>query len=464
MLQQQEPLTVDYITFVASDNVLICTRCSIAVPAKGLDTHLRKAHHVPTKLRRATISRFDSVPAAQYFHDLVLRPDQSTPLAYLLPPAPGFCCPHCPEGKTISWDQMRQYAKTKHNIRAPDCVKDQSRYECYLQSWTKYSPRYWVVTQDNDPSQQEDQEQLQPATQGEYLTRMEDEEEEQRFDGGPSTVALDMELEHDEDTEWLRGCEWPTWFARKPIHLIIAAAALPSARTSEDLSLGLWNGFECVSPAQTERILWKILDASKVVFQRCEITLKQTPRVLRCWLRSWTPSFLPYPFELPQREQTRRRYYAIHERFLSYIFRILALSRHIKEPVGEISGLQLNTAQLAMMNHIWGYLSVVIEQEDCGVLLESSLDGVQESLFQLLVMFWTDLSYDGNMNCSAIMHFSGVLGIYLTELCFRKPYNYTLFISALLWVGRLVILEYALLLRLYNLLKVLWPERTAYAD
>jgi hypothetical protein len=68
------------------------------------------------------------------------------------------------------------------------------------------------------------------------------------------------------------------------------------------------------------------------------------------------------------------------------------------------------------------------------------------------------------MNYSAIMHFSRVLGIHLTELCFRKPYNYTPFISALLWVGRLVILEYALPLRLYNLLKVPWPERTAYAD
>ena len=140
---------------------------------------------------------------------------------------------------------------------------------------------------------------------------MEDEEEEQRFDGGSSTVALDMELEHNENTEW------PTWFARKPIHLIVAAAALPSARTSEDLSLGLWNGFECVSLALMERTIWKILDASKVVCQRCEMTLKQTLRILRCWLRSWTPSFLPYPFESPQREQTRGRYYVIHERFLS---------------------------------------------------------------------------------------------------------------------------------------------------
>jgi hypothetical protein len=156
MLQPHETLTVDYITFVASEKVLLCTRCSIAVPVKGLDTHLRKAHHVRPQLRRATISRFDSVPAARYFHELVLRPDQSIPLAYLHPPAPGFCCPHCPEGKTINWDQMRQHAKAKHNIRAPDCVKDQSRYECYLQSWTKHSPRYLVVTQDNRPSRQED--------------------------------------------------------------------------------------------------------------------------------------------------------------------------------------------------------------------------------------------------------------------------------------------------------------------
>jgi hypothetical protein len=274
---------------------------------------------------------------------------------------------------------MRQHAKTKHNIRAPDCVKDQSRYECYLQSWTKHSPRYWVVFQDDNPSQQEDQDRPQPAIQREYLTRMEDEEEEQRFDGGSSTVALDMELEHDENTEWLRGCQWPLWFARRPIHLIVTAATLPSAKTSEDLSLGLWDGFE--------RIIWKILYASKVVFQRCEMTLKQIPRVLRCWLRSWTPSFLPYPFELPQRDQTRRRYYVIHERFLSYIFHTLALSRNIKEPTSEISGLELSTAQLAMMNHIWGYLSVITEQDDCGVSLKSSLDGVQENLFQLLVMF-----------------------------------------------------------------------------
>lgn len=251
-----------------------------------------------------TTARFDGMPAAQSFEHLVPRPDGSAPLSYLLPPVPGFCCPHCTEKKTINWDRMRQHAKVKHNITAPECLRDQSRYKCYLQSWTTYSPKHWVTSQGNSSSQQAIQEQPYSTSEEEHLVRMEEEEEEEeeRFYGEGSVVALDAELEHDENTEWLRGCEWPTWFSHKPIHVIVAAAALPSARTSEDLVLGLWNGFECVSPVQIERLIRKILEASEIVFQRCEMTLKQTPRVLRCWLRSWTPSFLPYLFELPQRE------------------------------------------------------------------------------------------------------------------------------------------------------------------
>jgi hypothetical protein len=64
----------------------------------------------------------------------------------------------------------------------------------------------------------------------------------------------------------------------------------------------------------------------------------------------------------------------------------------------------------------------------------------------------------------AIIHFSGVLGIYLYELAYRTAYDYTPYLSALLWIGRLIILEYALPLRGYTTLDVLWPARAAYAD
>ena len=172
------------------------------------------------------------------------------------------------------------------------------------------------------------------ALEGEYevLIRLEEEEEQRLLNERSGGVALDEELDYDENTEWLRGCEWPTWFSGKPLHIIVAAATFPSFTTLDDFSLGLWNGIECISPGSSETVLRKIIEASKVVFQRCEETVKQTPRVLRCWVRSWTPSFLAFPFEVPQRNQTRRRYYSYQERFLCYIFRVWLISRNLKEP------------------------------------------------------------------------------------------------------------------------------------
>jgi hypothetical protein len=73
IVQEHEQIALDYLTFVASEKVIICTLCCTAVPVTGLDTHLRTCHNVPPKLRLMTIARFDSVPAAQTFHDLVPR-------------------------------------------------------------------------------------------------------------------------------------------------------------------------------------------------------------------------------------------------------------------------------------------------------------------------------------------------------------------------------------------------------
>jgi hypothetical protein len=79
-------------------------------------------------------------------------------------------------------------------------------------------------------------------------------------------------------------------------------------------------------------------------------------------------------------------------------------------------------------------------------------------------MFWTDLSTNGVLENKAIVYFSGVLGIYLYELVYCTAYDYMLYLLALLWVGRLLILEYALLLRAYTTLNIPWLARAAYAD
>jgi hypothetical protein len=57
-----------------------------------------------------------------------------------------------------------------------------------------------------------------------------------------------------------------------------------------------------------------------------------------------------------------------------------------------------------------------------------------------------------------------VLGIYLYKLTLCTAYDYTLYLLALIWVGRLVTLEYALLLRAYSLWNPLLQACLTYAD
>jgi hypothetical protein len=112
------------------------------------------------------------------------------------------------------------------------------------------------------------------------------------------------------------------------------------------------------------------------------------------------------------------------------------------------------------MEYIWSGLAA----EEPGNLRPSSSSRTSEIVFQLLVMFWTDLSTGGVLEGKAIIHFSGVLGIHPCELAYRTGYDYTPYLAALMWVGRLVILEYALPLRAYTTLDIPWPARASDVD
>jgi hypothetical protein len=111
------------------------------------------------------------------------------------------------------------------------------------------------------------------------------------------------------------------------------------------------------------------------------------------------------------------------------------------------------------MESVWRAIAKL--QAECTDPVPASL---LELVFQLLVLFWMDVATDGTMETKAVLHFSGVLGIYPNELAFRKAYDYTSYLSAMIWVGRLVVLEYDLPLRPYQSLETPWPERAAYAN
>ena len=116
------------------------------------------------------------------------------------------------------------------------------------------------------------------------------------------------------------------------------------------------------------------------------------------------------------------------------------------------------------MDFIWAELSKPLQFERGASDPSSASLSILEALFQLLAMFWTDISTDGLVEGKAIVHFSGVLGIHPYELAFRTAYDYTPYLLALIWIGRLIVLEYALPLREYGTLKVPWPARATYPD
>ena len=483
----------DEIKLVAEHHVLVCFACRIAIPAGALRHHIRRTHrHVSLRQRRVIEDRFSRLTLPQTWADLPPRPDPSPVLPYLQEPVPGFFCSVCLHFKTRNYDCLRQHRTRVHPqpVSRHNPPFDPRQARCFLQCWTKKPTfdSYWRVNIDGttlDPCS--------PPTStlplslpssstgapGDVNDQREAEaEEEQRLlneqDGAP---ALDHHIDQDEKTDWLRASEWPQWFANRPLSLIVAASMIPVSPYLEDFVMGNWGGLDCRSPVEDEVTLSRVLAAMGLVFDRCEATLDDTPRMLRCWLRSWTSHYLPYPFEMVQKEATKRRYYRLFQRFFCYVFRVWRLETHLHEPTSTITGLQLNPSQRVMIKSVWnGFYglssdvntpsssndSIITTTPDPAPPSEQAI--LVENLFQLMMMFWTDTCTDGSFRHKAIVHFSGVLGIHPYELVYRTAYSYTPYLSALIWVGRLLFLEYSLPLRAYTHLTYIWPDRQSYPD
>jgi hypothetical protein len=72
-------------------------------------------------------------------------------------------------------------------------------------------------------------------------------EEENRLGREPE-IAMHEDLKTDEDNEWLRACNWASWFKHKPIPLLVTETTVPSPSCPGNIYLGKWLGIECLSP------------------------------------------------------------------------------------------------------------------------------------------------------------------------------------------------------------------------
>jgi hypothetical protein len=463
--------TPDILSYLPLYGYLFCTLCRSAIPRKVLLNHLQRHHGISSGLSTTILRRYEHLPVAQEDSDIVPLPNDSRVLPFLAAPVQGFSCPHC-TWLTINWGELRKHLSKTHSQR--NTILNRRDVSCFLQQWVAHrkTGKYWRVdatlpysgrATEGSKSTPELLGQGSDDPEIAALLRMEAEEEARLVGEIQGSTTLTDELEHDENTDWLRGSGWPQWFAHKPLHLIIATSRAPSSR-NEDLNLGSWNCAEWISTADTEARLRGLIKLASQVLDRCEETLAQTPRAMCCWLRSWGSHFYACPFELPQRQATRSKYRSYLYRFLCYVFRSRQACREQRQDPYEIFGLRLNACHVQTMDFIWAELGKPLQFERGTSDPSGASVSILEALFQLLAMFWTDVSTDGPVEGKAVVHFSGVLGIHPYELAFRTAYDYTPYLSALIWVGRLVILEYALPLREYGTWKVPWPARATYSD
>lgn len=87
---------------------------------------------------------------------------------------------------------------------------------------------------------------------------------------------------------------------------------------------------------------------------------------------------------------------------------------------------------------------------------------LQESLFELSVEILQNdsASLEGDVFANPLVHFAAILGIQRSTYAFQGPQDYTCHLSALIWVARVLLVEYALPLRAYRTQG--WPDRSAY--
>lgn len=214
-------------------------------------------------------------------------------------------------------DQEKERVRTKRNQYGPNPWLEHTGWERHLSSDHK------VVTNTLVNAEAE-------------LLKLEM-EEETRIRKDPD-IVIDEDLETDENSDWLRACNWALWFKHKPIPLFVAAASVPFQGCPGVLYLGKWHGLEFTSPISVERTLQLVAFASQAAIDRCVSTLSKTPRTLRCWARTWGQSFSPYPLECPQ-PSSLRKYSRIWTSAICYSFRVWDQGRRLKESTADLCGI-----------------------------------------------------------------------------------------------------------------------------
>ena len=235
------------------------------------------------------------------------------------------------------------------------------------------------------------------------------------------------------------------------------------------------------------------------------IRLKTKSSTLLMWLKSCDSDHpYPQPFRLPQEPTTVKRYVNHWKQFMFYIIRTSLLDESIRD---QAYGIHFTEYQLQIIRQLLEMLNTwnedqdkhrCEEEEDDDYEDEEDIDFLQydpdedddedeegenvdfgddaevndeyslfltqvaEKLMQLSIAFITQRFPEGDDLHSPLVHFADVMGISNRFGRFNEAYNYTSYVAGLIWMSRLLVMEYALPSREYAILG--WPSHEAYEN
>ncbi|KAF5975169.1 hypothetical protein FBULB1_7525 [Fusarium bulbicola] len=264
-----------------------------------------------------------------------------------------------------------------------------------------------------------------------------------------------------ETTPWLRHTGWVELFRDRSLAIIAATAKQPAPQWSRNYLLGQWQGSPMWSSAETEAQLQIILHGLDLMFDRARATLDRSNEVkmmqhvlyLVGQLQLGEDSHVSDSSDSEDSEPCGQDWYHNGET--------------PSDP--EISDINQDDSDISTDEDAgFGEDEEVHEDQTSGYEgSDFSLPNgywlrLSEALFQLSMMFWTHQDPSGNISSSAIIYYTAVMGIQQQSLTFHSAHNSTSELAGLIWIGRLLFLEYALPVYSYSTLVYKWPCRDHY--
>ncbi|KAL5591114.1 hypothetical protein FOBRF1_014671 [Fusarium oxysporum] len=322
------------------------------------------------------------------------------------------------------------------------------------------------------------------------------------------------DVEQNETTPWLQHTEWPRLFRNRPLGIIAATARKPKPAWNEDYLLGQWHDTALRSPAVVEAQLRVILRGVLIMVDRASFTLAKTSYRSPCWLDTyWKDTFWPYEFKVVN---CLKIYVDVWKRFICSVFRIQYFETHQQQDIYNLRLGRDETAMMSHILYLVALLQREAESSDWNLDGgregnenepsddDEDDDGVEaddeyiceydrvktenyfnendkcydmndedelsvnstfslpsglwlhlsEAIFQLSMMFWAYQEPTGDISASAIIQYAAVLGIQGSSLAFHPAHSSSPRLAALMWIGRLLFLEYAVPVYAYNTLDI----------